>query len=93
MNHNQYLINYEKIVYAESWLIIGKKAHNLMGQHQINDFCTLINFEEYLQELCHLYKNPFEAENAHIYLCNIHKQDFMSFVNYYHLFSQKKEHS
>ena len=31
MNHNQYLINYEKIMYAESWLIIRKKAHNLMS--------------------------------------------------------------
>ena len=92
MNHNQYFINYKKITYTESQLIIKKKTHNLMNQHQINDLCTLISFEEYLQELHHLYKNPFKAKNAHIYLCNTHKQNFMSFVDYYHLFSQKKEH-
>ena len=33
MNHDQYLTDCEKIAYAESQLIIGKKAHNLMGQY------------------------------------------------------------
>ena len=73
MNHNQYLINYEKIIYAESQLIIRKKAHNLMSQHQVNDLCTFISFKEYFQELHYLYRNPFKTENAHIYFHNIHK--------------------
>ena len=33
MNHDWYFINHEKIVYAESQFIIGKKAHNLINQH------------------------------------------------------------
>ena len=33
MNHDQYLTDCEKIAYAESQLIIEKKAHNLMGQY------------------------------------------------------------
>ena len=93
MNYNQYFINHEKIVYAKSQLIIEKKTHNLMSQHWVNSLCTLTNFEEYLQKLCCLCENLFKAEDAHIYLHNIYKQSFMSFVNYYHLFSQKKEHS
>ena len=48
MNHDWYFINYEKIMYAESQFIIGKKAHNLIGQHWVNDLCTLISFEGYL---------------------------------------------
>ena len=31
MNHDRYLTDCKKIAYAESQLIIGKKAHNLMG--------------------------------------------------------------
>ena len=31
MNHNQYLINHKKIVYAESQLTIRKKTHNLIN--------------------------------------------------------------
>ena len=31
MNYDQYPINHEKIIYAESQLIIEKKAHNLMN--------------------------------------------------------------
>ena len=33
MNHDRYPTDREKIAYAESQLIIGKKAHNLMGQY------------------------------------------------------------
>ena len=33
MNHDQYLTDCEKIAYAESQLIIEKKAHNLMSQY------------------------------------------------------------
>ena len=91
MNHNQYLTDHEKIAYAESQLIIGKKAHNLMGQYQVKGLCTLLSFKEYLQELRHLCGNPFEAEDTHTYLHNTNKQGSMSFAKYYHLFSQKKE--
>ena len=73
MNHDWYLINYEKIIYAESWLTIKKKAHNLMNQHWINDFYILISFKEYFQKLYHLCENPFKAENAYIYFYNIYK--------------------
>ena len=48
INHDQYLTNCEKIAYAESQLIIGKKAHNLMGQYQVKGLCTLLSFKEYL---------------------------------------------
>ena len=91
INHDRYLTNHKKITYAESWLTIEKKAHNLINQYWVNDLCTLINFKGYLQELYCLYKNPFKAENAYIYLCNTYKQNFMSFADYYYLFSQKKE--
>ena len=91
MNHDWYLTDCEKIAYAESQLIIEKKAHNLIGQYQVKGLCTLLSFEEYLQELRHLCGNPFEAEDARTYLHNTHKQDSMSFAKYYHLFSQKKE--
>ena len=37
--------------------------------------------------------NPFEAEDAHMYLWDTLKQDSMSFVKYYQLFCQKKDHS
>ena len=62
-----------------------------MSQYQVKGLCTLLSFEEYLQELRHLCGNPFEAEDAHTYLCDTHKQGSMSFAKYYHLFSQKKE--
>ena len=73
MNHNQYLINYEKIMYAESQLTIKKKAHNLISQYQINDFCTLISFKEYFQKLHHLCRNLFKIKNACIYLHDTYK--------------------
>ena len=63
-----------------------------MSQYWVKGLCTLLSFEEYLQELCHLCDNSFKAEDAHTYLCDTHKQDSMSFAEYYHLFSQKKEH-
>ena len=37
--------------------------------------------------------NPFEAEDTHTYLQNTLKQGLMSFVKYYQLFCQKKDHS
>ena len=36
--------------------------------------------------------NPFKAEDAHTYLQNTLKQGSMSFVKYYQLFCQKKDH-
>ena len=62
-----------------------------MNQYQVKGLCTLLSFEEYLQELRRICGNPFEAEDAHTYLHDTHKQDSMSFAKYYHLFSQKKE--
>ena len=37
--------------------------------------------------------NSFEAEDARTYLWDTLKQDLMSFVKYYQLFCQKKNHS
>ena len=62
-----------------------------MGQYWVKGLCTLLSFEEYLQELRHLCDYLFKAEDACIYLHNTHKQDSISFAEYYHLFSQKKE--
>ena len=73
MNHDWYLTDCEKIAYAESQLIIEKKAHNLMGQYWVKGLCILLSFEEYLQELHCLCGNPFEAEDARTYLCDTHK--------------------
>jgi len=43
--------------------------------------------------LHHCCDNSFETEDAHLYLRETLKQDMNSFVDYYNLFYQKKEHS
>jgi len=43
--------------------------------------------------LHHCCNNSFKTEDAHLYLREILKQDTNSFVDYYNLFYQKKEHS
>ena len=48
MNHDWYLTDCEKIAYAESQLIIEKKAHNLMSQYWVKGLCILLSFKEYL---------------------------------------------
>ena len=55
--------------------------------------CTIFTFTEYWWILRHVCDNPFEAEDAHTYLQDTLKQDSMSFVKYYQLFYQKKDHS
>jgi len=91
MNHDRYIIDEVKIVYAESRLIIGKKTHILMMSYRTNDICNLAIFDEYLRILRHCCDNSFEAEDARTYLRETLKQDSMSFVEYYLLFCQKKD--
>ncbi len=91
MNHDRYIIDEAKIAYAESRLIIGKKAHILMMPYRTNGICNLAIFDEYLRTLRHCCGNPFEAEDARTYLRETLKQGSMSFAEYYLLFCQKKD--
>ncbi len=91
MNHDQYIIDEVKIIYIEFRLIIEKKTHILMMSYWTNDICNLAIFDEYLRTLHHCCDNSFEAEDACTYLRETFKQDFMSFVEYYLLFCQKKD--
>ena len=50
-------------------------------------------FTEYWWILRHVCNNPFEAEDTCTYLQDTLKQGLMSFVKYYQLFCQKKDHS
>ncbi len=92
MNHDRYIIDEVKIIYVEFRLIIEKKTHILMMSYWTNDICNLAIFDEYLRILRHCCDNSFEAEDARTYLRETLKQDFMSFVEYYLLFCQKKDH-
>jgi len=93
MNHDRYTTDEAKIAYAESRLIIGKKAHILMMPYRTNGICNLATFDEYLRTLRHCCDNPFEAEDARTYLRETLKQGSMSFAEYYLLFCQKKDRS
>ena len=93
MNHDRYTTDEAKIAYAESRLIIGKKAHILMMPYRTNGICNLATFDEYLRTLRHCCGNPFEAEDARTYLRETLKQGSMSFAEYYLLFCQKKDRS
>ncbi len=93
VNDNRYFSHQVKIIYVESWLIIDKKTHNLMSQYWVNDLCIIFIFADWWHKLCHYYDNSFKAEDAHLYLREILKQDMNSFADYYNLFYQKKEHS
>lgn len=68
VNHNRYLFDRAKITYGESRLTIGKKAHNLMGQYQVNGLCAITGFVKWQQKLRHCCGNPFESEDACTYL-------------------------
>ena len=93
VNHDQYLTDTVKITYAESQLTIDKRASILMMSYWKDDICTIFTFTEYWWILCHVCDNSFEAEDAHMYLQDTLKQGSMSFVKYYQLFCQKKDHS
>ena len=93
VNHDWYSTDAVKITYAESQLTIGKRAFILMMLYWKDGICTIFTFTEYWWILCHVCGNPFEAEDTRMYLQNTLKQDSMSFVKYYQLFCQKKDHS
>ncbi len=93
VNDDHYLFHRVKIIYVESWLIIGKKTHNLMSQYRVNDLCIIFTFADWQHKLRHCCDNSFETEDAHLYLRETLKQDTNSFADYYNLFYQKKEHS
>ena len=90
VNHNRYSIDVAKIAYAESRLIISKRAFILMMPYRKNDICTISTFAEYRRILRHVCDNLFETENARTYFRNTFKQSPINFVKYYQLFCQKK---
>lgn len=92
-NRDRYPSDEDKIAYAESRLVIGKKAHNLMNQHRVNGLCTLISFADWRSKLRQACGNRFEEEDTRAYLRDTLKQGTMNFEEYYNLFSQKKERS
>ncbi len=92
MNDDHYFFHWVKIVYIKSWLIIDKKTHNLMSQYRVNDLCIIFIFADWWHKLHHYCNNSFKTEDVHLYLHEILKQDMNSFINYYNLFYQKKEH-
>ena len=92
VNHDQYLTDAAKIAYAEFQLTIDKRASILMMPYRKDGICTIFTFTEYWWILRHVCDNPFEAEDTHMYLQNTLKQGSMSFVKYYQLFCQKKDH-
>ncbi len=92
INNNRYFSHQVKIVYVKSQLIINKKIHNLMNQYRVNDLCIILIFADWQHKLCHYCNNSFKLKDAQLYLCKTLKQDTDSFVDYYNLFYQKKEH-
>ncbi|KAL9576577.1 MAG: hypothetical protein Q9203_007716, partial [Teloschistes exilis] len=92
-NDDRFHEEYNKIVYAESRLTIGKKAHSLMGQYRKDGLCTLTTLFDWRQKPRHLCGNLFEEEDARTYLRDTLKQGSIPFHEYIHLFFQKKERS
>ncbi len=68
MNDDHYFSHRVKIIYVKSWLIIDKKAHNLMSQYWINDLCIIFIFTDWQHKLHHCCNNSFKTEDAHLYL-------------------------
>ena len=89
-NHNRYFIDSFKIIYVESRLIIEKKTFILMMSYRKNDVCILSIFSKYFRIFRYVCENFFEVENARTYFRDTFKQDFDNFIEYYQLFSQKK---
>ena len=90
-NHDRYSTDALKISYAESRLTIGKRAHTLMSPYRTDGICTILAFATYLRTLRNACGNPFEAEDARVYLRNTLKQDKMTFPEYHLIFVAKKE--
>ncbi len=93
MNDDHYFFHRVKIIYVKSWLIINKKTYNLISQYWVNNLCIIFIFADWWHKLCHCCNNFFKTEDAHLYFRETLKQDMNSFVDYYNLFYQKKEHS
>ena len=92
-NHDRYFIDVFKIVYVESRLVIEKKTHNLMNQYRTNDICTFIDVKKYFKNFRYCCENLHEQKDVVIYLYDTLKQDDKIFVEYFHLFCQKKNQS
>ena len=92
-NHDRYPTDQSKINYGENRLTVGKKAHNLMNAYRMDGYCILTNFQEWRAKLRKCCGNPFEAQDARIYLRETLKQEKLPFDEYYNLFLQKKERS
>ena len=92
-NHDRYPTDQNKINYGENRLTVGKKAHNLMNAYRVDGYCILTNFQEWRAKLRKCCGNPFEAQDARIYLREALKQEKLLFDEYYNLFLQKKERS
>ena len=92
-NHDRYPTDQNKINYGENRLTVGKKAHNLMNAYRVDSYCILTNFQEWRAKLRKCCGNPFEAQDARIYLRETLKQEKLPFDEYYNLFLQKKERS
>ena len=93
INHDRYPTDSAKIAYAESRLIIGKKASNLMMLYRQDGICTITTFVAYRAALRRCCGNPFEAEDARTYLRDTLKQGSNTFAEYYQSFCQKKDRS
>ena len=93
INHDWYLIQSEKIAYAEFCLKIRNRTHNLMSYYYENDLYIFLILRIWWEELYNIYENYFEKENAWKYFYDILKQSFLIFNEYYNLFFRKKKHS
>lgn len=92
-NEDRYRTDRSKIVYAESRLTVGKRAHTLMNRYRTKGLCTLTSFDDYRAKLRQACGNKFEVEDARDYLRNILKQEKLTFQEYYTLFALKAEKS
>jgi len=92
VNNDHYFSHWVKIVYVKSRLIIDKKIHNLMNQYWVNDLCIIFIFADWWHKLHHCCNNSFKLKDAQLYFRKTLKQDTDSFIDYYNLFYQKKEH-
>ena len=73
INHDKYFIDFVKIAYAKSRLIIEKKTFNLMMLYRQDDIYIIITFIIYKAALRRCCENSFEIENARTYFRDILK--------------------
>lgn len=93
INNDIYPSDVQKIAYAESRLMIRKKAHNLMNLYKSEGLCILQTFADWRAKFWDCCNNQFKEKDARIYLRDILKWDSMSFEEYYNFFAQEKEKS